>query len=315
MNLEQTQQNTENNITPINTPNSAPSQANNKIGKFAASTLLVKESFALLKQDKELMWFPVLSVITSLFVLIIFSALFFFIVVQGGVSLFEGSNEEQLNMLGYGITFLYYLVMFCISNYFIAGIYTIVNGRFNGQNLSFLDGIKNANKHFEKIFVWSLISATVGVILRIISDNSKIIGKIVASLFGAAWAILTYFSLPALVISERSIKDSFKESASAIRKTWGEAIIVNFGIGLFFFTITFIGVVFMVTTAILVPDIIMLILLGILFIFFITIISVIYSTLSSIIKLALYSYAITGIVPQGFTPELIQNTIKSKNNI
>lgn len=301
-----TVQSSESNYQP-QTPNTPPQ----KIGKFKASRMLVRESLAILKQDKELMWFPVLSAITSLIALIIFAALFFFVVIQGGVEVFEGMNEEQLNIMGYIISFIYYLVMFCIANYFLAGIYTIVNGRFNGQNLSFNEGIKNANKHFGRIFVWSLISATVGVILRIISDKSKLVGKIVASLFGAAWTILTYFSLPALVIGERSIKESFKESAFAIRKTWGETIIVNFGIGLFFVLLTLIVLVIMLTVAVLVPDILMFILLGILFIIFFTAISIISATLNSIVKLALYTYATTGVVPQGFTPELIQNTVKS----
>lgn len=200
--------------------------------------------------------------------------------------------------------------MFCIANYFLAGIYTIVNGRFNGQNLSFIDGIKNANKHIGRIFIWSLISATVGVILQIISDKSKLIGKIVATIFGAAWAILTYFSLPTLIIGERSIKESFKESSSAIRKTWGETIIVNFGIGLFFFLFIVTTLTIMITIAVLVPDVIVFILLGILFIIFFTAITIIFSTLNSIVKLALYVYASTGVVPQGFTPELIQSTVK-----
>ena len=109
--------------------------------------------------------------------------------------------------------------------------------------------MNGAANNFNKIFIWSVISATVGVILRIIADKSKLIGKVVASLFGAAWNILTYFSLPSLVIGNTSIKDSFKESAAMIRKTWGETIIVNFGAGLFFallavlLTALFIGIV------------------------------------------------------------------------
>jgi hypothetical protein len=39
--------------------------------------------------------------------------------------------------------------------------------------------------------------------------------------------------------------------------------------------------------------------------------TVISSTLSSIFKLALYEYATTGNIPSGFSPELIQNAIRS----
>jgi hypothetical protein len=36
------------------------------------------------------------------------------------------------------------------------------------------------------------------------------------------------------------------------------------------------------------------------------------STLSSIFKLAIYEYARTGNVPEGFTPEVVINAVQSK---
>jgi len=280
-----------------------------KIGKFEASRMLVKESFNVLKQDKELIWFPVLSAIASLVILIVFAVRVFFSVMGGDVQMLN--NYEQLDAVGYLVIFVYYLITFFITNYFLAGIYTIVHGRFGGNDLLFSDGIANANKHIGRIFTWSLISATVGIVLRIISNKSKILGKIVAMLFGAAWTILTYFSLPSLVIGERSIEESFKESAAIIRKTWGEVIIVNFGIGLFFGLITFFVVFVMLGIAVLVPSIKMFVFLGVLFVVYVIVLSVIYSTLGSIIKCALYEYATTGNIPQGFTPELIKGAVKA----
>jgi hypothetical protein len=289
------------------TPSSPPL----KIGKFKASKMLVQESFSILKQDKELMWFPVLSAIVSMIALAIFVAVFFFVVAGGSLEMLNNISERSLSITAYVIIFLYYLLMFFITNYFLAGIYTIINGRFNGQNLSFSDGIKNADAHINKIFMWSLISATVGIVLRIISDKSRLVGKIVTMVFGAGWTILTYFSLPSLIIGKRSIKESFDESATAIRKTWGETIIINFGIGLFLGLITFFVIAMIIGVMILVPTLEMVLLLGMLFIIYIIAISVVSSTLGSIIKLALYIYATTGTVPQGFTPELIKGSVRA----
>ena len=284
-----------------------------KMGKFKASRMLVRESLNVLKRDKELSWFPVLSGIASLAALIVFVGAVFFVVMGGDIQTYTqfSNTNEQLNANGYLILFVYYLLVFFIANYFLAGMYTIVHARFIGKDLSLSEGIANANKHVGRIFVWSLISATVGIVLRIISDKSRIIGKIVAAVFGAAWGILTYFSLPSLVIGERTIKESFKESASVIRKTWGETIIVNFGVGLFFGLITFAVIAVMVGIALLVPVMEIFILLGVLFVIYIVVLSIISSTLSSIVKCALYEYATTGNVPQGFTPELIRGAVKS----
>jgi len=283
-----------------------------KIGRFKASKMIVMESLAVLKQDKELVLFPVISGISSLIALIIMGIVFFFAVMSGDIHAFDNVDKSKMDILSYVILFIYYLIMFFITNYFLAGMYVIINGRFNGQELSFSDGMRGAKANISKIFLWSLISSTVGVILRIIADKSKIVGKIVAVIFGAAWNILTYFSLPSLIIGQKSVKDSFKESASIIRKTWGEVIIINFGVGLFFGLITFLFVITVVIIAILVPIFEIVILLSILSVIYLVAMSIVSSTLSSIFKLALYQYALTGSVPQGFTPALITGAVKGK---
>ncbi len=288
-----------------------PGETQIKIGKLKASWIIIRESWNVLKQDKELVWFPVFSAISGLATIAIFAGVFFYVFMGGDIHFFDDANNDELSSFGYLFVFIYYIVAFFITNYFIAGIYTIVHARFNEQNLSLQDGIANANKNIGKIFTWSLISATVGIILQFISDKSKIIGKIVATIFGAAWAILTYFSLPSLIIGQKSIKESFKESAMVIRKTWGETVIVNFGVGSFFTLITFLVLALSVGIVVIVPSFPVLVLVGTLFIIYMIAMSIIYSTLSSIFKLALYEFASTGNVPQGFTPELLKSAVRS----
>jgi Family of unknown function (DUF6159) len=292
----------------ITTP-SAPAM---KIGKFKASFMLVQESWNILKQSKDIAWFPVLSAISSVVALILCLAIFFFAVLHGEVQTFQNSQKEDMKNFMYIGMFLYYLIMFFITNYFLAGLYTVVHGKFNGQNLSLQDGIASANKHADKIFLWSLISATVGVVLQFISDKSKLVGKIVAGLFGAVWGILTYFSLPSLIIGQKSVKESFTESASLIRKTWGEALIVNFGMGLFFGLLFFGYIALSIGVIILVPMIEVIILVGVLFVVFMIVTTIVSATLQAIFKLALYEYAVTGKVPEGFTKELIEGAVRGR---
>lgn len=283
-----------------------------KLGKFKASRMIVKESWQILKQDREILWFPVVSAISSLIALVVMVAIFFFVAMKGNIHAFDDMGREGLDVMGYVILFVYYLVMFVITNYFLAGMYIIIHARFGGQNLSFSEGLRGASENMGRIFAWSLISATVGVILRIIADKSAIIGKIVASLLGAAWNILTYFSLPALIIGKTSIKDSFKVSAGIIRRTWGETIIINFGVSLFFMLIVLIMTALAVGLVVIVPFVEMLISVSILWLISMIVLSIVSSTLGSIFKLALYEYANTGTVPQGFTPALIQGAVSAK---
>jgi len=283
-----------------------------KIGKFKASKMIVRESWAVLMQNKELAWFPVFSAIASLVALVFMVLVFFFVVMAGDINAFNNIGDRASDVMTYATLLVYYVVMFFITNYFMAGVYIIVQGQFNGQNLSLSDGIRGANQNIGKIFVWSLISATVGVVLRIISDKSKWLGKLVAWLLGAAWALLTYFSLPSLIIGQKSVGESFKESAAVIRKTWGETIIINFSVGLFF-TFLVLGIIVVCAgILILVPVFEMFVLLAVLFTVSMVVISILSSTLGSIFKLALYQFAITGTVPAGFTSDLVKGAIKAR---
>ncbi len=303
----------DNNIATNTVPSNTPYAPNKKIGKFKASKMIVIESWRILVQDKELAFFPILTCIVSLIFLVVLGAVLFYSFMAVGSDAIKSLSEAGSSVLFYAILFVYYLGMFFVANYFMAGMYFIVHARFMGQNFSFSDGIRNANNVLGKIFIWSLISATVGLVLRIIADKSKLIGKIVAVIFGAAWNILTYFSLPSLIIGNMSVKDSFKESANLIRKTWGEVIIVNFGVGLFFSLITVVVIALSIGIVILVPTSNTLILVGILLIIFMIVMTIISTTLSSIFKLALYEFAKTGSVPQGYTAELLQGAIKQSS--
>jgi hypothetical protein len=284
------------------------------MGKFAASELIVKESWAILKSDSELMWFPILSSCLSLFATVVLAVGYFFFLLGGDIHALEGNQAGQ--DMTYAGLFVLYLVTFFIVNFFEAAMYVIIHGRFSGKDLGFSDGIKGAERLIENIFLWSLINATVGIVLRMIADRSKLAGAIVAWFFGAAWNILTFFSLPAIVIGEAHVTDSFKESASIIRAKWGETIIVNFGIGIVFTLIFFLGLALTIGFVVMAamsgaPGVLVLGIIGLFFIFLI-VLSVVSSTLNVIFKAALYEYAKSGTVPPGFTPAVVQGAIRSK---
>jgi len=284
-----------------------------KIGKWKASKIIVKESFNVLMQDKEIMWFPVMSAITTLLAAVVLIATGYFVIFNGNIESADlESNKGLSNVVIYSVLFICYLVGFFITNFFQAGLYLVVQSRFNGVNIGFKDGINEAKKHINKIFVWSLISATVGLVLQIIADKFKLVGRIIASIFGAAWNILTFFSLPALIIGKTTIKESFNESATIIRKTWGETIIVSLGVTLFFSVITFLVFALFIGLIVIVPTVGMIISVGILFVIYVIAISVVSSTLGQIFKLVLYNYAKTGNIPAGFSADIVQAAIKTK---
>ena len=99
------------------------------------------------------------------------------------------------------------------------------------------DGLALARQHIGKIFVWALITATVGMILRAIQERSGIVGRIVIGIVGIAWSVLTFFVVPVLLYEPVGVGESIKRSASIFRQRWGEQFIGNATIGLAIFIV------------------------------------------------------------------------------
>src|SRR5207248_1452658 len=85
-----------------------------------------------------------------------------------------------------------------------------------------------------QIIVYAVIAATVGMILRWISERAGIVGAIVAGVIGFAWNIATFLVVPVLAVENVGPIEAIKRSGGLLRRTWGEQIVGNVGIGLVF---------------------------------------------------------------------------------
>ena len=94
-----------------------------------------------------------------------------------------------------------------------------------------------------QILDWTAVSATVGVILRVIESRSERFEEIVSGLLGMAWTIATYFVVPILVVERVGPIRASRRSMSSMRRTWGEALTANFGIGIITFLATLIALI------------------------------------------------------------------------
>lgn len=282
-----------------------------RMGKFKASKLLFTQSLNILRKDKEIIFFPIISSVLTVLVFSIFTSL---ALVSDVADLYEGEFIVNNHSQFYTLLFAFYIASFFVITYFQVGLTAVVYERINGRDIDFKDGINRATKIINKIFVWSLISATVGIVLKVISDRSKWLGKLVASLLGLAWNMVTFFIAPTLLLDDVSVWQSIKNSGNTFKKTWGETLIMNISlslvtlllvvlISLFYFLLFFalFSFGFIMTAILVVPA---------LFIITLLLLSVLTSCLSEVFKVALYSYARFGIVAEGFSPELIIGAVK-----
>ncbi len=77
---------------------------------------------------------------------------------------------------------------------------------------------------------WGAISAAVGALVSVIRGNadggvvSTLLRSLLAGLVAAAWAVITFFVLPLIVLESLGAVTAVKRSAGLVRQTWGEAI-------------------------------------------------------------------------------------------
>ena len=273
---------------------------------------LTKQSMHVLKMDKELLLFPLLSGIACLLVLASFALPLFF---SGALEAIE-ANQENLtqNAIAWVILFAFYFVNYFVITFFNSALVGCAVIRLKGGDPTVSDGFHSAFARLPQIAGWALVSATVGLILKMIESRSERVGQIVAGLLGMAWSITTFFVVPVLVIEGLGPIESVKRSVAVMRKTWGEALVSNWGIGFIVFGLSLIGILPIVGGAALLGSEMpvvggILIALGVLILITVSLIA---SALNSIILAALYIYAAEDKMPEGFDSGLVRGAFAHK---
>jgi hypothetical protein len=280
---------------------------------FGRSWELVKASFNVLRTDKELMVFPLVSMIGVILVTIVFSIP---MVVTGILTSFaEGTNSTTQNVIGVALLFLFYLAMYAIIIYSNVALVGAAMMRLRGEDPSVGDGFRIAGQHMPQIFGYAAISATVGVVLSMLRDGDNIVGRIVAGLLSFAWNVVTFLAVPVLIIENVGPVDAIKRSGALLRKTWGEQLIANGGIGLVFGLITFAAILVigvpLFALAVSAQSLALMITAVAVIILIMTLIGLFSSALNGVFQAALYNYAATGD-PGPFSRELVAGAFKHK---
>jgi Family of unknown function (DUF6159) len=277
-----------------------------RIGKLRASFLLFKESWRFLVADKELLLIPLITSILNLCLLGFVIGVAVLLTQDAENPVFTGDTLHGLDYVLLGIVYAVAAFTLALSQ---AAITHTVYTRMHNGNATLGGSLKVAFSHAGTLFVWSLITATVGVLLRIIADRFEFMGRIVSVLMGAAWAIATFFVIPAIVIGKKGAVESIPFSITTFKRTWGETLISNITLGLFFFVaylvalVIFIGLIVLGTQL----DNLVIIIFAIILAFaWIIVASLAQAALQGIIKTVLYVYATDTSAPLNFNRELLE---------
>jgi len=259
--------------------------------------------------DKELLVFPLLSGISCFLLLASFVAGIW----ATGTPAEGGTVHKDVSLV---VMLLYYFANYFIIVFFNSALVACALIRFRGGDPKLADGLRAARERLAQIAAWTLLAASVGIVLRIIEDRVGFVGRIVTALLGAAWTIGSYFVVPVLVVEKIGPLDAFKRSVLILRKTWGESIVGNLGLGLITTLVTMallIAVGFASAFLAATLGSLAVALIGAMLMLAIVILAALVgSALNAIVLSALYLYATGGKLPEAFAGVRLQQAFVAK---
>jgi hypothetical protein len=273
--------------------------------KFSRSWELVKASASVLRSDKELLIFPVLSSIAALTVIATFAVPVF------ALRIFENGMGVGGAILG----FLFYLCQYFVIFFFNSALVAAAMIRLEGGDPTVADGFNAAKARIGPILGYAAIAATVGMILQALKnkDNNFLV-RMIGSGLGVAWTLSTFLVVPVLVQQNVGPIEAIKQSVNLLKRTWGENAIGNVGLGLVFGLIMVAVIVGGALLAILAASISgwLAISIAVLVVLAAVALAIIQSALAGIYSAALYRYATVGEAPAGFESTGMQGAFAAK---
>ena len=195
---------------------------------------LLAQSFRVLRSDENLLWLPVVSGIFCLCATVVIFGIGVLVLLPAAAF---PSDPAQLKSLGQQMApfiFVFYVVTYSITVFFNVALVSIASNRLGGGQATLNDGLQAAWNRKWSILQWAILAATVGVLLNMLEERLKVLGRFVASLIGLAWTLASFFVVPVLVAEDMGPVEALYKSADVFREAWGEEVVGGFSFGLIF---------------------------------------------------------------------------------
>jgi hypothetical protein len=277
---------------------------------------IAKASWSVLKLHPKLLVFPIISGVTLIA-----------LVGAIGVSMYlERSHMAALldflhhvnphDPIVYAVAFVFYFVCSFIVIFFNAALVFCAMQAFAGETPSLRAGLSTAAGRLPQILGWTLVAATVGVLLNALQntlrDKLGFLGALLGGLLEFSWAVATFFVIPVLVVDGLGPIAAVKRSAAILKRTWGESLGGEGGLGIIAFAASL-------------PAFIALALAGmsggrgaavtviVLAVLYLIALSIVFAALGAIFRTGAYIYATTGQAPSSMDEQLLQASFRKKD--
>ena len=281
---------------------------------FSRSWDLTKTSFGVIKQDKELLLYPLIGLILSIVFLL--ALLYPTILVE-----FQQDGSLEWDFVQMAVAFVTYLGLAFIGTFSNMCVVYTAKKRFEGGDATFGESISYTMKRLHLVLGWAVVSATVGIIFRALDNLAEraggigeIVLGIVRGLLGMVWSVVTLFVVPAMVYKGLTPIPAIKDSVRVLKETWGETLIRSFGFGIAQFLFYLIGALAfggLFATVGIMSGTMMTIVVVLAITYFVGV-AFVFLLAETIFNTALYHYASSGEVAPGYTQETLSGAFRDK---
>lgn len=157
------------------------------MGRIRRGWALSQQSWQVLKKDRSLVFFPILS---TLFAVLATIAIWAPTLLLRGV--FGGHHVDNQDPAYYiaGVATAY--VSTFIAIFFNVALAACAVRSMRGEDTRVGEGIAAAARRIGPILGWTVVATTVGLILKALEERLPTLGRLAADLVGAAWAVATF---------------------------------------------------------------------------------------------------------------------------
>lgn len=269
-------------------------------GRISRGWALAKRSWQVLRSDRSLIWFPIISAIASLGA----AALIF-----GPAAAVYSTDSSEVVLVVAGIIGAYVLTF--IAVFFNTALAAAAAQSLAGRDTSLSDGFKAARGRMSTIIQWALAQGTVGLALQALEAwvGDSLPGRIVAGLVNFAWSAATFFVIPIIALEGVGPREALRRSVSVLRKRWGEGVVGTVSIGGVVMLVVILPVLALGGLGYSMLDTAEGFGIGLIVVAAAILVAgmVVAGTLNSIFRVALYQYATQEQAPAGFDVDALQS--------
>ncbi|HZZ98032.1 MAG TPA: DUF6159 family protein [Jatrophihabitantaceae bacterium] len=184
---------------------------------------ILSASWQMLRQDRHLLWLPVISTGAG----ILAAAVFFLPAFALSRAVW---HDGQVGFYIGGVLAAFALSI--VTIYFQAALVIGAYARADGHTPTLGGVLRETWTLRRQVLGWAVVTTVVGAVLRAVEERLSIVGKLLGLLAGITWAIASFLAVPVLVAERLGPIAAVKRSSQLLRQIWGTGLrtTVRFGI-------------------------------------------------------------------------------------